>query len=372
MPANKPLTIVMPTRNRPRYCLAQLRFLRACGVAHPILIADSSDERTAERIRADCSGMADYSFDNSAADVTQKLARVLQSVKTPFTIMVPDDDVTFPHAIDASLAHLHVNPDYVAAHGYTLRFGIHDTDFDIHNVFSFTPTIDAERPLRRHYELMRRYQPFFWAVFRTDALVLALAGAEITYGAVFKELAFMSRAALKGKVARLPVVFAMRGMEESLTSAVEIDPMLWFLQDSRSFYRRYSEYRDALAGFVRGDASLLADVPPATPLEHILDLNHGALLGRAVDVGRINYQAQLLLGEPLPPMPRAPQWPGGRPPESGDIVHVSRRGERRYIWRHKVIEAEPRDEIAIEEGEMATAEKELDAYRLEREPELQS
>ena len=359
--------MVMPTRNRARHSLAQLRFLRDCGVAHRIIVANSSDENTAERVRADCAGRADYSFTGSAADVTEKLAHVLQGVKTPFTVMVPDDDVIFPHAIDASLAHLRANPEYVAAHGYTLRFGIHDAEFDIHDLFGFTPTIDAENPLRRHYDLMRRYQPFFWAVFRTEVLVLALAAAATTQGAVFKELALMSRAVMKGKVARLPVVFAMRGMEKSLTVAFEIDPMLWFLHDSASFYRRYSEYRDALADFVRADGTLLAKVPPATALEHILDINHATLLGRLADVGMINHQAQLLLGEPLPPIQRAPQWPGRRPPESGDVIHVSHLGERRYIWRRKVIEAEPRDEIAIDKNEMGTVEKQLDAYRLNEE-----
>jgi len=355
----------MPTRNRPRHCLAQLRFLRACGATHPILVADSSDENVAERVHMDCAGAADYSFSNSAADVNEKLAHVLQSVDTPFTVTVPDDDVTFPHAIDAALAHLRANPDYVAAHGYTLRFGILDGDFDIHDVFSFTPTIKADRPLRRHYELMRRYQPFFWAVFRTEVLVLALTEATKTQGAVFRELAFMSCAVLKGKVARLPVVFAMRGMEESLTSAVEVHPMLWFLHDPRSFFRRYSEYRDALAAFARNDASLLTNLLPATPLEHILDLNHATLLGRAVDVGMINHQAQLLLGEPLSSIQVAPQWPGPRPPEAGDLIHSSQREGRRYIWRRRIIEAEPRDEIAIDNGEMATVERQLDAYYLD-------
>jgi glycosyltransferase domain-containing protein len=370
MPISRTLTIVIPTRNRPRHCLAQLRFLRACGVAHPIVIADSSDEEAAECIRAQCAGAADYRFSNSAVDMTRKLAEVIQYLETPFAVMLPDDDITFPHAIDGSVAHLQAHPDYVAAHGYTLRFGMRDNDIDVHDVFGYTPTIDAERPLRRLYDLLRRYQPFFWAVFRTEALALVLEAAAMTQGALLKELAFMSRATLKGKVARLPAIFAMRGMEESLTPAVEVDPILWFLHDSGSFYRRYSAYRDALAAFVRADSSLLAGLPPTTLLEHLLDLSHATLFGRAVDVGMINHQVQLLLGEVLPPIRPAPQWPGWRTPEPGDVIHYSQRADRCYIWRRSVIEAEPRDEIIITSGEIATVEQQLEAYRLDCQPGL--
>src|SRR5215204_4604805 len=74
--------------------------------------------------------------------------------------------------------------------------------------------------------------------------------AVATRGAVFKELAFMSHAILRGKVARLPVVFAMRGMEDSLTHSSESDPFRWFLRYPNSFYTHYAAYRNALARFL--------------------------------------------------------------------------------------------------------------------------
>ena len=178
-----------------------MRFLRECGVTHPLLIVDSSDRETAEAIRAQCSGAADYSFCDPTVDVAQKYLHAAEAVATPFMVMLPDDDVTFPHAIDASLVHLAEHADYVAAHGYVLRFGMHGDHVDVHSVFSYTPTIDAERPLYRHYELMRRYQPFTWAVFRTEIFALAVAGAAATQGTVFQELAFMSLLSSQGRLA---------------------------------------------------------------------------------------------------------------------------------------------------------------------------
>jgi hypothetical protein len=42
---------------------------------------------------------------------------------------------------------------------------------------------------------MRRYQPFIWAVVRAETLALAIEAAASTQGAVFKELAVVSRSA---------------------------------------------------------------------------------------------------------------------------------------------------------------------------------
>jgi len=372
------LTIVIPTRNRARHCLALLRFLRANGTSYPILIADSSDSADANFIRSQCAGNANYTSSDPTIDMWTKLAQVAVSITTPFVVMLPDDDVTFPHAINDCLVHLHAHPDFAAAHGYVLRFGIDGNDVDINNVFSFTPTIEAPHPLYRLYYLMQRYQPFIWAVFRTEIFAAAMQISAATRGVLFKELAFMSHAILKGKVARLPVVFAMRGMEESLTRSTESDPFLWFLHNTSSFYTHYVAYRDELVGFIRNKQReglepyqhseitssspwLQQDVEPET----LLDLIHATLLARTIDLGMVNHQVQLLLGEPLPPIVLEKQWVGPKPQELGDVVNFSSVANRRYIWRRAVLEAEPRDEITISPEERRRAEEQLDRYRLD-------
>lgn len=378
MDTSSQLTIVIPTRNRPRHCLALLRFLRGNGVAHPILIADSSDPADAELLRSRSAGEANYSFTDPATDMFTKVAQIAASIATPFFIMLPDDDVTFPHAINDCLVHLQAHPDFAAAHGYVLRFGINGNDVDIHNVFGFTPTIDAQHPLYRLYYLMQRYQPFIWGVFRTEIFTAAMQVAAATQGVVFKELAFMSHAIFEGKVARLPVVFAMRGMEESLTHSTESDPFLWFLHDTSSFYAHYAAYRDELVGFIRKkqrdglEPDQHSETTPSfrwlqqgVEPETLLDLIHATLLGRTIDLGMVNHQVQLLLGEPLPPIVLQKQWLGFKPEELGDLVNSSSAANRRYIWRRAVLEAEPRHEITISPEEMGRAEEQLDRYHLD-------
>jgi hypothetical protein len=152
---------------------------------------------------------------------------------------------------------------------------------------------------------------------------------------------------------------------------------MWFLHNPNSFYARYAAYRNELVQFIRtkqhdglepqqhsrqkSSATLVQEgVEPET----LLDLIHATLLGRTIDLGMVNHQVQLLLGEPMLPIVLEKQWRGPKRAEAGDIVSFSAVTKRRYIWRRAVIEAEPRDEITISPNEMRRAEEQLGLYRL--------
>jgi glycosyltransferase domain-containing protein len=361
-PSRTDLTVVLPTRNRPDHVAAQLRFFRDCGLAHSIIIADSSDDARAQSVRACCVGFGEYRRFDPATPVYDKLVDVIRSLDTPYVVIAPDDDVTFPHAIDASLAYLRQNSDYVAAHGYVLTFGMQGSDFDVHGIFSFTPTIAEDEPLRRHYHLMRRYQPFIWAVFRTQTYIAATEAARKIDGVLFQELTFMNTSIVAGKVARLPVVFSMRGMEASLTVVTESHPFAWFLRDARLFFQRYTAYRDSLAQHIRDQGIV---IPGATPLEQLLDMIHVTWLGRELNLGVVNHSAQIMLDGLVPTINVGSGPPSGPEPGGDDVVHASALGTRRYIWRKAVAKAEPREEITISAEEMADVERQLDHYHLD-------
>jgi len=328
------------------------------------MVADSSDPTEAGNVVAACKGFADYRYFAPQTTVIDKCAAVIAAIDTPYTVMIPDDDITFPHAIDAALNVLREDNECVAAHGYVLRFGMHAAEqkfFDIHDVFGFTPTIGEDDPFRRHYHLMRRYQPFIWAVFRTAVFAAALRGSIQVDGLVFQEIMFMSLAVLQGKVVRLPLVYSMRGSEESLTPLAEINPVFWFLNDAGEFFSRYSAYRNELAKNIR---AMNISISKDTKLEQLLDIIHATWLGREVDVGMLNHVARRLLGDDLPAIQNQPQWPGWRAPDKSDLVRASAKSDRSYVWRKTVIAAEPREEITIDLEEMANVERQLDFYSL--------
>lgn len=378
MSGDNDLTILIPTRNRPKMLGALLQFLRGCGVTHRIVVADSSDAERLREVDDIGLGVAEIRHFPAALPISEKLIRSLETITTRFVVMLPDDDVTFPHAIDASLAFLIANPDHVAAQGYVLDFGIYDDTYDISRVRWFTPSIAQSGPIDRIYNLVRRYQPFLWAVFRTDVLLNALRAVRHIPMIVFQEMTIMNAVAAQGKIARLPHVYTLRGMEESLSSLMTTHPFYALLAHPQAFLQHYASYRENLAGFIRAHAGPLdlaedivllqtpssAEAPPhvtTVSLEHVLDLIHTLAFGPEIDGGTLNYTIQRMLGAGYPPVPVQPQWRGLQPPQEGDVVHVGPGGQR-YLWRHAVLAAEPRNEIDIGAAEIERVEAQLAHY----------
>ena len=364
------LTIILPTFDRPALCRAQVQFLRRTKFRHRVIVADSSEQPDPELLRA-CRGLIEHRRFDVATSPSEKVAAVARSVATPYVAVVTDDNISFPHAIDACLAFLQDNPDHVVAQGYVLSASLERETFDIQSVLWFTGDVSESTPLGRLYELMRRYQPFFGAVLRTDAYLQAFDAASHAEGTFFKELAFTATVAALGKLKRLPMVYTLRGEEDSLTEASNRHPFYWFLSNSKTFFECYISYRNRLATFVnelpKGDEPGKEDVPAGkavTPdnLTHLLDIIHATYFGREIDTGVINHTARVLLGDPIKPI-KPPRLKGhGEPIDPADLVHPAGREGRRYVWRKEVLNAEPRSEIIISGEEIARVEAELDQY----------
>jgi glycosyltransferase domain-containing protein len=355
------LTIILPTHNRPELAKAQLRFLEASAVRHPVIVADSSDVIDKE-LRKACTGRVQYRRFKPTANLGPKLAAVARSVTTRYVATLPDDDVSFPHTIDACLDYLQRHPDYVAAQGYVLRFGVVDSRVDIHSLLWFTPSIAVTTPLRRLYELMRRYQNFFWGVFRTDAYILASKASEAAKGGLFQELAICATMVLLGKFARLPMIHTLLGEEASFVPRTGAHPLFWLMHDSASFFHAYGRYRDrlvSLLGQMSGEASAGQD---NERLAHTIDVIHGCYFGREIDPGIINHTAEFLIGDRTDPA--TGEWPPRAKPtiEPDDTVHLSAVPGHSYVWRKAVLDTDPKSEISISNEEIARVEAALDDY----------
>ncbi len=353
------LTVVLLTRNRPQQAIAQLRLFKKIELPYPVVIVDSSDPAQAAIVRSAAAEGVTYRYLAPEIGLYQKLAGVSDLVDTPFVLTVPDKKITFPHSIDPLLAHLRRHADYVAAAGYVLRFEEYEQDIDIFRVFFFTPSVDEDAPMQRHYHLMRRYQPSAFAVLRTKALAAAALQAVPIAGSIFKEIMLMNALALQGKIARLPVILSLHGAESSRLPLTERDPLHWFLHDAGSFFRHYVAYREALATHIRAEA---VPCPDGVDLTRLLDMIHSTWLGRSCDTGAFNHVARMLLGEAMPPLGVPGDWLGPSAPKAGDVVHIAGAGQRRYLWRRSGLGAEPRSEITITDAEIRRVERALDIF----------
>ncbi len=350
-----PLTVVLPTRNRPDNLPGQLRLFRR--VPYPVIVADSSEPDAADRIRAMASGIAEYRVLPPELTLYDKLESVLGTIETPFVLLAADRKITLPHAIEPLLAHLIAHEDHIAAIGYILGFTAHPDTIDINRMIWFTPTIDDDDPLQRHFRLMQRYQSRAFGMFRTAPLRQAVTQARRVDGALFQETLMMNALALQGKLARLPVILSLQSTERSFHPPKRNDPLYWFVDDADSFFRHYLRYRSALTDFMR---ALGIPPPPGADLERVVDMVHAVWLHRNFDDGILNHATRLLLGDAIPPLAGPDLRVPWRRRSWHDVVRRGRR--RRYFWREQVLHAEPRSEISISRQEMQRVMEQLDVY----------
>jgi glycosyltransferase domain-containing protein len=353
-PPSKLLTAIMPTRNRPDNVARQLRLFESSP--YPMIVADSSDAENAGRIRAVVLDRMEFRALARELTLYDKLDLVLREVDTPFVALVSDRKITFPHAIDALLAHLLADDDPIAAVGYILGFTPHPDAIDINRVIWFTPTIGDDDPLQRHYHLMQRYQSRAFSVFRIAPLRRAVAQARRVEGALFQEILMMNALVLQGRFARLPAILTLQGEERSFHPPTRNDPLFWFIDDIGSFFRHYARYRTALADFIR---ELGIAPPTGTDLDQLVDMVHAVWLHRNFDDGVLNHATRLLLGDAIEPLSGPQTHHPWREPAGGDVTE---QGRLRYVWRDRVLRAEPADEIYISRDEMDRVRMALDAY----------
>ena len=352
------LTALIPTRNRSDNFISQLRLFAASSFPHPIVVADSSDAEHAARIRAASAGRVQFHSYPPETKFFDKLANAVATIDTPYVLLAADRKITFPHAVEAALTHLLQHDDCVGAQGLVIGFGRHGDDIDINRVVFFTPAIADDDPLQRHYHLMRRYQSWQFAVFRREPLIAAIAQARTVSGAMFEEVMFMNASVLQGRLVRLPHIMTLQTVEQSFNPLTRIDPLYWFLDNSRSFFRHYILYRNSLARFI---AARRITVATDCDLHQLLDTVHAVWLNYNFDHGVLNHATRRFLGDDIPPLPHPRPPLPWRPPTGDDVVHATKHG-RRYIWRGEVLSAEPREEIEISVEEIARVERQLDWY----------
>jgi glycosyltransferase domain-containing protein len=357
------LTIIIPTRNRPSQCAALVHFLRRQGVAHRIVIADSSEAASAAVLGAACGDVGEiisFAPDIGPAD---KYTAAVSLAETPFVALLPDDDITFPHAIDRCLEHLANRPEATAAQGYVLDFEVRQEIFDILRVRWFTPSIDQPDSLSRLYHLLRRYQPFLWAVFRADKLLVALRQCRTAGIVCFQEMTLMTTSVILGTFTRVPCIHMLRGVEESLTSRAQSHPFFALLQDSEGFFTHYRCYRDNLAAFFWDNSS--SSFCSAEQLSHVLNLIHAIQFRPELDGGALEHTVQKLLNGESAEIPMPPASIETRPRRWRDAAVRSAHPRRQYVWRQEVLHPEPQEEIIITAEERARVVRALEDYEFD-------
>lgn len=125
------LTVLVPFKNRYSYVRRFIDYANLAPYPYQVLFADGSAEDQVVDFLGDPAVFPNVSyrylrcpFDASLGHFFNKVANALDHVQTPFTAIVSDDDFCFLESQRAGLRYLQEHPDYVAAVGALIDFGI--------------------------------------------------------------------------------------------------------------------------------------------------------------------------------------------------------------------------------------------------------
>ena len=210
-----PITVFLPTHNRPAYLRRVLDYYRRYGYPFPLLICDSSREKFSG---LDATPQVRY-LHYPDEDYLMKLRRALGTVETRYTVIGADDDFVVPRAIRECVSFLESHPGYSSVQGKYVSFAREQgIRFKPSYVDNYAMAVRSDSPADRLLEQFNPYMHQFYAVHRTENLHDALSHTEgWRHNGILIELIVAMMAAINGKHEILPIFFSAK--EEIVDSA---------------------------------------------------------------------------------------------------------------------------------------------------------
>ena len=350
------LTILLPSKGRAALLKAALRYYNSVRLPYKILVLLSGDEGVHQPEDYPNLDLTIVPFSDETR-LPAKLIEGLRHIRTPLVALCTDDDIVLAEGLKKVGGFLAANPDYSAAQGYHAVFSHVDTTVNLTHVAWFCPSVESDDPLQRVHEVIRRYQPICWAVFRPDTFHKIIDHIRPEIALIFQEFLWALTAVIDGKVKRLPLMYCLRRDDRIYLTG---HPQLAMLESPQQYFLEYATYREM---FVSQLAPKLTR--SKADFARMLDLSHLCYLSRELDSGVFNYFAAEVLANPktsvldeamdraLRPNPHHAQEGWDKQVVQGNIT---------YRLFNRFLYPEPRDEILLSEQHEVKLIKELKSY----------
>jgi glycosyltransferase domain-containing protein len=227
------LTVVIPTRNRPRYLARALGYYRETACPYPIVVCDSStadlkpDVATAVRGGGQNVDLMNLDY---GLPINDKLVRTVEAVRSKYMVFAADDDFIVPDTIGRCVTFLDSHDDYTVAHGRAFTFKVAGSNV--------TGPITSVRPYRQVASVLptprarlvahfHDWSTSFYSVQRTQNVreILQSFGAlqnDITACEVY----FYATNVIRGKAAALDCNYMYRQVDVP-KEHVSVDTHIW-------------------------------------------------------------------------------------------------------------------------------------------------
>ncbi|CBS91655.1 glycosyltransferase family 2 protein [Azospirillum lipoferum] len=215
-----PVTIIIPTMNRPDYIQRALSYYKDSGFDGCIIIGDSSKDEFAERIR----GLVKY-FENGnfrlrifhyshTVPLTGVWRALIAAVDTKYITYAGDDDLQIPSGMHAAVAFLEENPTYVAARCAMVEVSIgQEAPFGeiIEVSQKYLPDYDIDGAVHRFSTYAQMAISVQYGIYRTEAWRISYGIVPEPYLPYFgEEFIPCSISVVLGKIKSLPQLGAVQ------------------------------------------------------------------------------------------------------------------------------------------------------------------
>jgi len=331
------LTILIPSKDRPKQLSALLKYFANNHIPYKIIILESG--HSYRSLLADYPTL-DIELHEFDPDILfgKKMLSGAELIKTPLVCLCADDDLVFKNAMEESAEFLKLHPEYSACQGYHGRFEEKGQDFYLMDFWWYHPSIESNDPLERLQELICRYQPVCWSVLRTDVFLWMHHRFIDIKTPLFFELFWSSMATIAGKVKRLPSLY---GLRKNDTIVVFGHPRYLFAESPENFCKDYLAYRTCLEKALKIDDKFK---------RRSLDLMHTCLFHQAADQGFLRYVTQQSLKHPESSILNPACYPSVTLPTTCFTEKNSltiKRGNRTYHFAAKFLNPQPAEEICV-------------------------
>jgi glycosyltransferase domain-containing protein len=294
------LTLVIVTYNRPEMVQRLLGYLQRQAPEVTLLLLDHGDDASqlsnAAAIASFLPAVRHLRLpdDATSADL---MIRLGTEIATTYSALCTDDDIPVIDGIIDAVSMLIAHPDMVCAQGYALSLTETDTAIYFGPIEDYVPSYDNAAPLNRLFDLMRRYQPIPYAIYRTEMLFWVYgecARANIS-NLIFAEIFHAALVCSRGTVGRSPSISLWRRAAGSYVDRRKVHPFHQLIDSPAMLGSSYLEFRERLVPYYLDDANVNGN---EAGVRRLIDLVFMQFLVRHINPGELEVMIMHLLDDP--------------------------------------------------------------------------
>lgn len=243
---DKSLSILIPTQNKHKLLRRTLTYIMTQQLNVPVFILDDSIDPLNLKLSPNFKYI--HSFNKS---FLERINIILDSIKTPYVLLIGDDDFINLESIPKLIQFLDENNEFCAVDGREIRVVCNEQGVN-ENIFHSQPTLKSKAAVKRLKAHCNIYWPTFYAIHRKGCLINSFNFMRKieSLGYLYQELGASMMTILQGKFKSFPDLYLIRqNFHSNSTKAIWWTDMLKnpdFKKNKNKFIEEFVPYSEEI------------------------------------------------------------------------------------------------------------------------------